>query len=117
MSLKYKVEIVTLCHTLKIVTFWLSRGGEDLLSVAYRKVREDVGLNVNFFSLKPILIFSNSVNQHVENGMYIPAHIHFDTLYYFDKKLGDYHPKKILKVNKNEYLEDVLIKSCIINKR
>ena len=40
-----------------------------------------------------------------------------DTLYYFDKKLGDYHPKKILKVNKNEYLEDVLIKSCIINKR
>lgn len=56
-------------------------GEEDLLSVAYREVREEVGLNVNFLSLKPFLIFSNSVNQHVENGMYIPAHIHFDTLY------------------------------------
>lgn len=72
---------MTFCHTLKIVTHWLSTDGEDLLSVAYCEVREEVGLNVNFLSLKPIFIFSNSVNQHVENGMYIPAHIHFDTLY------------------------------------
>ena len=40
-----------------------------------------------------------------------------DTLYNFDKKIDDYHPKEILKINKNEYLEDVLIKASIINKR
>ncbi len=45
------------------------------------------------------------------------VNILIDTLYDFNKKLDDYHPKEILKVNKNEYLEDVLIKSSIINKK
>ncbi len=35
------------------------------------------------------------------------------TLYDFDKKLNEYHPIKILRINKNEYLEDVLIKNNI----
>ena len=42
------------------------------------------------------------------------VNILIDTLYDFEKKLYDYHPIKILKINKNEYLEDVLIKSGII---
>ena len=38
------------------------------------------------------------------------VNILIDTLYSFDKKLDNYHPIKILRLNKNEYLEDVLIR-------
>ncbi len=39
-----------------------------------------------------------------------------DTLYDFNQKINDYHPIEIFIINKNEYLEDVLIKNGIINK-
>lgn len=36
-------------------------------------------------------------------------------LYDWNEKIKDYHPKKILRIQKNEYLEDVLKKENIIN--
>ena len=38
------------------------------------------------------------------------------TLYDFYKRLKDYHPKKVLLLKKDEYLENVLIKSGILDK-
>ena len=38
-----------------------------------------------------------------------------DTLYDFDKKLNNYHPLKILRIGKYEYLENVLINNNIIS--
>ena len=36
------------------------------------------------------------------------------TLYDFDSRLNEYHPKKIIRLNKNEYLEDVLKREKLI---
>ena len=36
------------------------------------------------------------------------------TLYDFDSSLDEYHPVKVLRMNRNEYLEDALLKEQIL---
>lgn len=72
---------------------------------------------INYYLAFPTLDSAETIKQRCyargNNENFVSILI--DTLYYFDKKINTYHPIKVLKINKNEYLEDILIKHGIIN--
>lgn len=61
---------------------WIYPGGhadgeEDLLSVAFREIKEETGLEAKVLDK----FQSGPVRGHVKNGKYVSAHIHFDVIY------------------------------------
>ena len=65
---------------------WIYPGGhadgeEDLLSVAVREVEEETGLKARVLDNNIYAIQVNSVQPHIKDGKFVPAHIHFDVIY------------------------------------
>lgn len=65
---------------------WIYPGGHadgsgDLLNVAIREVEEETGLKTKVLDDKIYAIQANSVQSHMKNQRFVPAHIHFDVIY------------------------------------
>lgn len=73
---------------------WMYPGGhadgeENLLEVAIREVEEETNLKTKILSTSIFGIQSLPTTAHLKNGIYLPAHIHYDVIYLLEANEAD----------------------------